>query len=487
MIFKTKHILISVFLIAFLASANAQKPTVLNYKYSPEKLKEDARIMRDAILKIHPVIGVYEPRSYYENLFEKFITELKDSLTEKQFRIKTKQLLEKLHCGHTDIMYSSEYQKVLKKTKLNFPRYYLLPVEDKVYVLGGLNRKYDTILKQGTIISKINGIPADSFYKFGQSVITIDGNIKETKKLYAQLGYSGYYLTLLNYPDTLVYEYKVNDSVRTLVSPTLKTLNIPDYSLRKKPDSLLIKYKKAKINYRFLDDAKKTCYMQVVAFSHKKFGKAYRKIFKQLKNNNSENLIIDLRYNGGGSLANSYALSRYIIDKEATQSSYTLIKNYPYKKYTRGNLMFKLTRFFFKVYGKKTSNGDTDKYVMKLKPYKKNHFNKKVYVLINGGSFSASCLVGTYLKETGRATFIGRETGGTIEGCNAVITPYYKLPNTKTKVRIPTFRLIHDINKNGNTGRGILPDYEINYSFTDLIKKRDLEMEKVLELINSKN
>ncbi len=487
MIFKAKQILITALLFSCLTNGFGQKPNVLTHKYSPDKLKEDARIMRDAILKIHPVIGIYEGRNHYENLFENFINSLTDSLTEKQFRIKTKQLLEKLHCGHTDIMYSKEYQKILKKTKLNFPRYYLLPVEDKVYVLAGLNRKYDTILKQGTIITKINGIAADSFYRFGQSVITIDGNIQETKKLYGQLGYSGYYLTMLNYPDTLVYEYKVKDSLKTLVSPALKTLNIPEYSLRKKPDSLLIKYKKAKINYRFLDDDKKTCYMHVVAFSHKKFGKAYKKIFKQLKNNGTENLIIDLRYNGGGSLTNSYVLSKYLLNTETTQSSYTLIKKYPYKKYTKGNVMFKLTRFFFKVYAKKTSIGDTDKYVMKIKPYKKNHYNNKIYVLINGGSFSASCLVGAYLKETGRATFIGRETGGTLEGCNAVITPYYKLPNTKTKVRVPTFRLIHDVNKKGNTGRGILPDYEINYSFNDFVKKRDLEMEKAMELIKANN
>lgn len=153
------------------------------------------------------------------------------------------------------------------------------------------------------------------------------------------------------------------------------------------------------------------------------------------------------------------------------------------RKYTKGNFIFRITRGFFKVYGKTRKNGDTTYYTIKIKPKKKWHYTNNIYVLTNGGSFSASCLVAAYLKETHRATFIGRETGGTIEGCNAVITPYYKLPNTKTKVRVPTFRLLNDVYTKGNTGRGIIPDHETNYTFKDIYLKKDLEMEKVMELI----
>lgn len=227
-------------------------------------------------------------------------------------------------------------------------------------------------------------------------------------------------------------------------------------------------------------------HLNIQSFSHRRYTKAYRKIFKQLEKNKTENLIIDLRYNGGGSLGNSMLLMKYLLDEPVKQTSYTTIKKYPLKKYTKGNAMFRLTRVYFKLFSKKRVNGDTTYFTMKIKPRKKNHYNNKIYVLTNGGSFSASCLVGAYLKETNRATFIGRETGGTIEGCNAVITAYYKLPNTKAKVRVPTFRLLHDVYTKGNTGHGIIPDYETNYTFKDLFYKKDLEMEKVMELIKKK-
>lgn len=120
-----------------------------------------------------------------------------------------------------------------------------------------------------------------------------------------------------------------------------------------------------------------------------------------------------------------------------------------------------------------------------IKPKLKNHYDKNILVLINGGSFSASCLVSAYLKSDNKAIFIGEETGGTIEGCNAGIMPNYKLPNTKIKIRMPAFRVIHDVSPT-LTRHGILPDYKIHFTLDDLILRKDLELSKAMELIHTK-
>jgi hypothetical protein len=63
--------------------------------------------------------------------------------------------------------------------------------------------------------------------------------------------------------------------------------------------------------------------------------------------------------------------------------------------------------------------------------------------------------------------------------------PNYKLPNTQIKIRMPAFRVIHDVSP-ALTRHGILPDYEIHYTLDDLILRKDLELSKAMELIHTK-
>src|SRR5205085_3327177 len=124
---------------------------------------------------------------------------------------------------------------------------------------------------------------------------------------------------------------------------------------------------------------------------------------------------------------------------------------------------------------------DTDYFIYTIRPRRRNHYSGKLMVLINGGSFSASSLVASYLKDRNRALFIGEETGGAQEGCNAGITPYYKLPNTKIRIRMPAFRIIHDVCPK-ITGRGVMPDYMTDYSLDNILTRKDLDLKKAKEL-----
>jgi len=482
------RIFITLFCYLFIVSNNysqKQKQSLITKKYAPKQLAIDAEILKSVILKMHPVIGIYNSQNYYEKKFDNLITNLKDSLTEKEFRIKLKILIDELHCGHSEVGSSRKYIKEINKLKLNYSPYIFIPVQNKVYVLASINKKRDTLLKKGTQILKINGFTVDSMLLASRQMITVDGFNQTGKNHYLQFGFNSYYLGLFGRPDTFKIEYKKDSLIKKINYPARKILNIPAIPLLPKDDSTFTIYKHATIKFKYLDSANKTLLVKMTSFSRKRYKKAYKRIFKKLKNNQSENLILDLRNNGGGSLANSYKLLSYLIDTTTYQTLNTHVKNYPQKKYTSGNVWFKLMRTGFKYIAKKHSIGDTDSYTVKLKPHKKNHFNKNVYVIINGGSFSASCLVAAYLKYNNRAIFIGEETSGTIEGCNAGITPYYILPNTNLKVRVPAFRIEHDVCK-AITGHGIIPDYKIDYTINDIFAKKDLELQKVKELLNIK-
>lgn len=461
-----------------------RKGSLITKKYAPQQLKEDATVLRDVLMRMHPAVGFYKSRGYYENLLNAFISSLTDSLTEKEFRIKTKLVLDELHCGHTEVLYSTGFYKEVNKQKWNYSPYVFLPVKEKAYMIANLNKKQDSSLRKGTEITHINGITVDSMLRYSRRFVSADGFNQTAKEHYVQLGFNNYFVGLFGRPDTFEVEYKEGKVYKSLKYPAFQPKSMPPLPLRStKDDSLFKRYKSAKIAYRYLDTGESTMLLRLEKFSHRGDARAYRKIFKKLKKSKSSNLIIDLRANGGGSLANSYRLLSYLLDTASSQTLRTSIKNYPFKRYTRGNIAFKMTRLAYRLVGVKKTKNDTDDFIYTIKPHKKNHYDKKVYVLINGGSFSASCLVAAYLKAANKAVFIGEETGGTMEGCNAGVTPFYKLPNTSIRVRVPAFRIVHDVCPQ-KTGHGILPDYKIEYTLSDILSKRDLELKKALELIN---
>ncbi|MEO6302816.1 MAG: S41 family peptidase [Bacteroidia bacterium] len=443
----------------------------------------DGEVIKNVVMAMHPVIGIYNTRLYYSKLFSDFITNLNDSLTEKQFRIKTKILLDELHCGHTEALLSKTYYKESAKQTYNFSPYFFIPIKDKVYMLAAVNKKKDTLIKRGVEIVSINGIAADSMLRYCKRFISTDGFNRTGKDHYMQAGFNSFYLSLFGRPDTFHVAYLDGKKLKNVKYAASKAKTIPPIPIGIKADSTFTRYRLAKMRFGYLDENNKSLFLKIEAFSRRRANKAYRKIFRKLKNNKTENLIIDLRNNGGGSLENSYNLLSYLIETKQTQTLKTPLHSYPYKKYTHGNVFFKLMRFGFGIISQKKTINDTDNFIYSIKPRKKNHYDKKIYVLINGGSFSASCLVAAYLKADKRATFIGEETSGAIEGCNAGITPYYTLPNTKMKIRMPAFRIVHDVCPQ-ITGHGIMPDYTIEYSMKDILAKRDLEILKVKELIN---
>ena len=461
------------------------KASLLNKKYGPAQLQEDARILEDVVMEMHPAVGIYKSREYYGDLFTHFESAFKDSLTEREFRLRTKLALDELHCGHTEVLYSNRFYREMNRKKLNYSPYIFIPVGNKVYMIANLNKKQDSTIKKGSEILKINGISVDSMLRYTKRFISSDGFNTSGKEHFVQLGFNSYYPSLFGRPDTFVVEYKDGRATRTSRYPAIKLKSLPQLPLGSRDDSLYRNYRGAKIKYRFLDEDKKTVVMKIEKFSHNRERHAYKRIFKKMRINGTQNLVIDLRSNGGGSLANSYRLLSYLIDTNMTQTLRTHLKNYPYRKYTNGNLAFKMTRLAYKLIGVKKTVHDTDNFIYTIKPKRKNHFNGKIFVLINGGSFSASCLVAAYLRPGKRTTFIGEETGGTLEGCNAGITPFYKLPNTGIRVRVPAFRIVHDVDPRA-TGHGIIPDYRTEYSLRDIMAKKDLDLLKVKELLQIK-
>jgi C-terminal processing protease CtpA/Prc len=137
------------------------------------------------------------------------------------------------------------------------------------------------------------------------------------------------------------------------------------------------------------------------------------------------------------------------------------------------------------------SHGDTSQIMksingkfLKIHEPQKQNYQGAIYVLMNGGSFSNSGIFCSRLDAYQRAVFIGEETGGN----NTVLTGVFRvgrktvLPNTKIVCDKADNRIIISDLKN-NTGHGVMPDYQVVPNINDMIAKKDVVMEFVLDLI----
>ena len=87
------------------------------------------------------------------------------------------------------------------------------------------------------------------------------------------------------------------------------------------------------------------------------------------------------------------------------------------------------------------------------------------------------------LRKNTDALFIGEESGGTFEGPTGGTSIVIQLPNSKIMVRISPQIHVSSGYKKHEFGRGVFPDYEIEYTVRNLLQQKDLELEKALELI----
>jgi len=465
-------------------------------KYSLQQVQKDYSLYKDILEEHHPGLYWYTSKDSMDYYFSYGQQHLKDSMTEPEFRKVLNYVTAKINCGHTTVRSSKKWSKYSDTVRLGkmFPLS-LKIWNDTMVVTANLNRK-DSVLKRGTVITKVNGKIETAIVDTLFDYISTDGYNRTHK--YQTLSNRGFfgslYTSLFGLSEKYTIEYL--DGLGQAKTTTVPAYNPPADTVKRSAIRPISSVPQPSGRERRQQELNNVRLLKIDSVNHtammdlSSFGRGYglrqffRNSFRVLRQNQVGHLIIDVRSNGGGSVANSTLLSRYLSDHpfKICDSLYSVKKKSRYDHYIKDHFWNKLFMTFFT---KKNRDGNYHFGYFErhyFRPRKNGHYKGNVYVLTGGNSFSATTLFVSSVIKQDNVTVIGEETGGGAYGNSAWLIPDVTLPETGVRFRLPLFRMVIDKNY-PKTGKGVQPEVEAKPTVDAVRQGADFKLDKAMELI----
>jgi len=472
--------------------AKAPKTDTIPQKLSVKNMHDDLFILWAAIKELHPGYGIYTPADSLKKAYDKAYSSIKAPLTETEFIAQVYPFLCKLRCGHTQLEHSAGYQAPKIPPAVHLP-FEVLVRHHRAWITTHQTGKLNT----GDEIIRINNVPVSEIIDHGYDLYCGDGYNETFKELFLS-EYDGFEDACIKYyhwkgPYQITLRTKQGALKNINADPasndvssqpnTIKEIdNFADWTVAKNIGRLPI---------RFLNNSS-TALLTTLPFEYQDTV-IYKEAFKQLHQKGIKNLVIDMRHNTGGDIRVASQLLSYLADSpfSIVKDAKSRIPNPALNHFAKYFDTARTTNFNL---GYKPGNKEGAWYHIETKPAfgklygalplaKTDHFYGKVFVLIDGATFSSGALFTAALKAQCRnARFIGRETAGVEEGPNGMVIQKLTLPHTKIVVDFPWMRVV-SVAKNPAFGRGMMPDYKVDYQAEDIVNKRDLDLERFLNLI----
>lgn len=477
----------------------------------PDQLKKDVDFIYKKLQKLHPNLYYYSSKEKLDYKFDSLKATITTPLKPLEFYKKISPVVAAIRQGHTYVLapekeYSKKETKAIIKNGVGpFSQFDFSFYDNKLYVIK--NKSHNKTIAAGTEVLMVNGVQPQKLIAEYNQYYSSDGFNETLKKNGAARRFVAAFTTEFGIKDSLTYVFRSNDSIKTVTIKRFKD-SITKKDSKKSPKITPLSSKsqhafrrKKRINgydkttktfIRSLDFFPKdssVAILKIKAFKKGKYHRFYKESFAKIQKQDAKTLIIDLRNNGGGRLAEIVNLYSYLADstfiflKKSEVVSRASVFEGAY--YNSNSVAEKAVKTLFSpfVYGYLLFSVHKDKegknyFATETKPHKinKNAFSGQMYVLINGGSFSASSILSSNLKGAGRALFIGEETGGDYNGTVAGFMPVVKLPHSELKVRVGIMN-VKPYYQTDVTGHGIYPDILIKPTLEDLIQQKDPELD----------
>ena len=451
--------------------------------FQKEQLKEDVEQLQKNLLAIHPGLDYFVPKATVEKMFTESIESLPDSMTRMDFFNLVEPIIDTIECGHTNIRFGHKlYDRKKEGDKpLLFPIKVIL-LDNEVLLKEDFNIGTNLIPKGSQILS-IDSIEIDHIvdrlttYHRGA-----DGDDHYPERLWAVRTFTDGYARFFGLKDKFLVQL-INSKSGQKQTYTIDAIPPNAFNELAKSE----RKASSPVTFKTVDNGN-IGLLTMTSFSNKSFlkksKKKINKAFNEIRKNDLDKLIIDVRNNGGGAIKNIANLTRHLMDEE-----YLIIKESVFKKAyldVKKSIFMKLLLAFAK---KETRGEDVYFHVWdkkNIKP-KRKPFTGDLVVLINNQSYSAAAMTPALIKDRKRGTLIGEEAGGSFHLAFAGFSKYETLKNSKLRIRIPVLSLIYDVDEDiQDRRRGVIPDIEKIYTKQNLINGTDTVLECAIEYLTNR-
>ncbi len=432
---------------------------------SCDDMKYDIEFLHRTLLEVHPNIYANVDEDVFQKKYRRTVDGLKNPLSTIGFLREVAKLMFIIKDSHTNCslsLFDRYKQHIAENPKI-------LPVifhwdEDRSshYVLAA--RDVERI-PLGSRVIKINDMDMNTFVekcaiyspqlKQGYP-ITLAHKWAFWMFLWLEFGARDTWPLTIETPDGQVAELDVN-------GVSLSELSSPPW-----PPLVTIG-----INWRILKDDNAVI-LRMDTFGDPSISEDYEAMFREIRENNIANLIIDIRDNPGGGSGPAEKLLEYITEKPFVMMAEGQIKISQQARDARPNQKI----FFAGKIGSLIAETSEPIVPRQLE----NRFKGKVYVLIGRRTASAASNFAQVVKHYGFGTLIGEETSGTTIGPGEMIP--VKLPRSGLVVGISTKFFKEPGGK--PDGRGVQPDHVVTLTQSDIQRNGDSVLEYALKTIRER-
>ncbi|MBK7243527.1 MAG: hypothetical protein IPH98_06655 [Saprospiraceae bacterium] len=472
---------------------NLEAQTSISNKsvFTVEEMQEDFLAFRSSLEESHPGLYIYKSKSTIDSIFNANYSALNKDMTGREFMLLTCRVASQIGDGHLRVVPPKIQLDSLDNGPTAIP-FNVYCFDNKLYVRKNYSPLDDKEFLGAQIVS-INGHSIENFIREYLQIFPSDGNnlTHKYRLLSSSRYFTRYFSMLFGYAERYNVEY-ISLNETTLKTKTLQGLTF-DNLLKIADDRYPVKIDEQKPAFFKINEDKKYAFLKIKSFdkgqykkNKMKFEKFLKASFKKMESENIQNLIIDVRDNGGGTDEYGRILFSYFVNQsfDYYKSLRMNKESFDCFKYTSKPDM-KAPTGMLKLNKEGTFDNVQHPNVGKQNPLSPI-YTGNIYVLINGWCFSTTSEFLSQLHFHTKAVFIGEESGGGYFSNCSGPTPDFTLPNTKVRIEIPLMNYRMAVENYQYLDRGLIPNYTVTPSIIDKISNTDLELDFTKKLIENK-